>query len=187
MPLLFARNFVYSNVKREPAWSTCLENLPGLSSVQCTDALFCCFEPKFIQGFLYLKAMFVTLISGQARNRQRVKTDRLSISASLVSYWRTRYVHYCWITINLQSTFLPKNFSQRRFEAVYGVYMCQRFYRKIKKIRQNSPNFWWIGTFFEQFPKFIFTVSENVIHPTRTFWKIFSLRQKIWRNLANFF
>ena len=95
--------------------------------------------------------------------------------------------YYCVITINLQSTFLPKNFSQRRFKAVYGVYMCQRFYRKIKIIRQNSPNFWWIGTFFEQFPKFIFTVSENVIHPTRTFLKNFCSHKKIWRNLANFF
>ena len=39
---------------------------------------------------------------------------------------------YCVISINLQSTFLHKNPSQRRFRATYEFHKYQRFYRKTK-------------------------------------------------------
>ena len=52
-----------------------------------------------------------------------------------------------------------------------SIIMCQRFYRDIFFLFYQS--FKWTVTFSEPFPKFGFTVPENVIHQHELFGKLF--------------
>ena len=91
------------------------------------------------------------------------------------------------IPISMQSNILLKNFSQRWFDVTYGFHGCQRFYRKIQKIRQISPNFSWKERHFRRvaWVNFYCCWKRSLSHDNCL--DKFSYPPKIWRNLAIFY